>query len=90
MAPADQTELVQVELQSQWCSPRLEECKQGIWRGHILSCTAHSMSSSLSRYFVSFVIQFQFHQALCKAAGHSGALHKCDIYQSKEAGKILG
>ncbi|KAF7239081.1 Angiotensin-converting enzyme [Varanus komodoensis] len=42
------------------------------------------------RYFVSFVIQFQFHQALCKAAGHTGPLHKCDIYQSKEAGRILG
>ncbi|NXX73935.1 ACE enzyme, partial [Urocolius indicus] len=42
------------------------------------------------RYFVSFVIQFQFHQALCAAAGHTGPLHKCDIYQSKEAGKLLG
>ncbi|NXN98104.1 ACE enzyme, partial [Rhinopomastus cyanomelas] len=42
------------------------------------------------RYFVSFIIQFQFHQALCAAAGHTGPLHKCDIYESKEAGKILG
>ncbi|XP_054851332.1 angiotensin-converting enzyme [Eublepharis macularius] len=42
------------------------------------------------RYFVSFIIQFQFHQALCEAAGHVGPLHKCDIYQSKEAGTILG
>uniref|UniRef100_A0A663F7S2 Angiotensin-converting enzyme n=1 Tax=Aquila chrysaetos chrysaetos TaxID=223781 RepID=A0A663F7S2_AQUCH len=42
------------------------------------------------RYFVSFVIQFQFHQALCAAARHTGPLHTCDIYQSKEAGKILG
>ncbi|XP_040473534.1 angiotensin-converting enzyme [Falco naumanni] len=42
------------------------------------------------RYFVSFVIQFQFHQALCAAAGHTGPLHMCDIYQSKEAGRILG
>nr|XP_056719617.1 angiotensin-converting enzyme [Euleptes europaea] len=42
------------------------------------------------RYFVSFIIQFQFHQALCKAAGHVGPLHKCDIYQSKQAGEILG
>ncbi|XP_042639493.1 angiotensin-converting enzyme [Orycteropus afer afer] len=41
------------------------------------------------RYFVSFVIQFQFHEALCQAAGHQGPLHKCDIYQSKEAGKRL-
>ncbi|XP_062859441.1 angiotensin-converting enzyme [Trichomycterus rosablanca] len=42
------------------------------------------------RYFVSFVIQFQFHEALCKAAGQTGPLHNCDIYQSKEAGKLLG
>ncbi|NXI48401.1 ACE enzyme, partial [Galbula dea] len=42
------------------------------------------------RYFVSFVIQFQFHQALCGVAGHTGPLHKCDIYKSKAAGKILG
>ncbi|XP_065507211.1 angiotensin-converting enzyme isoform X2 [Caloenas nicobarica] len=42
------------------------------------------------RYFVSFVIQFQFHQALCAAAGHTGPLHTCDIYQSKEAGNLLG
>ncbi|XP_057571065.1 angiotensin-converting enzyme isoform X2 [Hippopotamus amphibius kiboko] len=41
------------------------------------------------RYFVSFIIQFQFHEALCQAAGHTGSLHECDIYQSKEAGKRL-
>ncbi|XP_041431911.1 angiotensin-converting enzyme isoform X1 [Xenopus laevis] len=42
------------------------------------------------RYFISFVIQFQFHEALCKAANQQGALHKCDIYRSTEAGKLLG
>uniref|UniRef100_A0A673G0M1 Angiotensin-converting enzyme n=1 Tax=Sinocyclocheilus rhinocerous TaxID=307959 RepID=A0A673G0M1_9TELE len=42
------------------------------------------------RYFVSFVIQFQFHKALCEAAGQPAPLHNCDIYQSKEAGKLLG
>ncbi|XP_033124152.1 angiotensin-converting enzyme-like [Anneissia japonica] len=41
------------------------------------------------RYFVSFVIQFQFHEALCAAAGQTGPLYKCDIYQSKEAGTLL-
>ncbi|XP_045155513.1 angiotensin-converting enzyme [Echinops telfairi] len=41
------------------------------------------------RYFISFVIQFQFHEALCQAAGHQGPLHSCDIYRSKEAGKLL-
>ncbi|XP_067952220.1 angiotensin-converting enzyme-like [Watersipora subatra] len=42
------------------------------------------------RYFVSFVLQFQFHKALCRAANHVGPLYKCDIYQSQEAGKLLG
>ncbi|KAH3705131.1 angiotensin-converting enzyme-like [Dreissena polymorpha] len=41
------------------------------------------------RYFVSYVIQFQFHQALCRAANQTGPLHRCDIYQSKEAGRKL-
>ncbi|XP_069012000.1 angiotensin-converting enzyme isoform X2 [Embiotoca jacksoni] len=42
------------------------------------------------RYFVSFIVQFQFHKALCDAAKHVGPLHTCDIYKSKEAGKLLG
>ncbi|XP_061410805.1 angiotensin-converting enzyme-like [Lethenteron reissneri] len=41
------------------------------------------------RYFVSFVIQFQFQEALCAAAGQLGDLHKCDIYKSKDAGEKL-
>ncbi|XP_067869242.1 angiotensin-converting enzyme [Heterodontus francisci] len=41
------------------------------------------------RYFVSFILQFQFHKALCNAAGQNGSLHKCDIYKSADAGKIL-
>lgn len=50
---------------------------------------APSHASLPSRYFVGFIIQFQFHEALCQAAGHKGPLHQCDIYQSKEAGKRL-
>ena len=34
-----------------------------------------------SRYFVSFIIQFQFHKSMCDAAGHTGPLHQCDIGQ---------
>ncbi|KAK7919784.1 hypothetical protein WMY93_011068 [Mugilogobius chulae] len=41
------------------------------------------------RYFVSFILQFQFHEKLCEAAKHTGPLHTCDIYRSKEAGAIL-
>lgn len=44
----------------------------------------------IHRYFVSFVIQFQFHKALCEAAGQgSEPLHKCDIYRSTAAGNKL-
>uniref|UniRef100_A0A218QXF0 Angiotensin-converting enzyme n=1 Tax=Tityus serrulatus TaxID=6887 RepID=A0A218QXF0_TITSE len=41
------------------------------------------------RYFISFIIQFQFHEALCRVTGFQGPLHKCDIYNSKEAGKLI-
>ena len=41
------------------------------------------------RYFLSFIGQFQFQKALCDAAGHEGALNKCDIYNSTEAGNLL-
>uniref|UniRef100_H2LHE1 Angiotensin-converting enzyme n=1 Tax=Oryzias latipes TaxID=8090 RepID=H2LHE1_ORYLA len=41
------------------------------------------------RYFVSFILQFQLHEKLCEAANHTGPLHTCDIYRSKEAGTIL-
>ncbi|EEB18604.1 Angiotensin-converting enzyme precursor, putative [Pediculus humanus corporis] len=48
------------------------------------------------RYFVSFIIQFQFHRSLCIAAKEYDPenptlkpLHRCDIYQSQEAGKLL-
>ncbi|XP_047493247.1 LOW QUALITY PROTEIN: angiotensin-converting enzyme-like [Penaeus chinensis] len=41
------------------------------------------------RYFVSFIVQFQFHAELCKAAGHTGPLHHCNIYRSAEAGRLL-
>jgi peptidyl-dipeptidase A len=40
-----------------------------------------------TRYFLSFVLQFQFQKALCEAAGHKGPLHECNVYGNKEAGK---
>ena len=40
-----------------------------------------------TRYFLSFVLQFQFHRALCEQAGFRGPLHECSIYGSKEAGR---
>jgi peptidyl-dipeptidase A len=43
-----------------------------------------------TRYFLAHILQFQFHKALCQAAGQTGALHECDVYGSKEAGKKFG
>ncbi len=41
------------------------------------------------RYFLAHILQFQFHKAMCQAAGYNGPLHECSIYGSKEAGKKL-
>ena len=43
-----------------------------------------------TRYFLSFIMQFQFHKALCEAAGFEGPLHECSIYNNKAAGEKLG
>jgi len=42
-----------------------------------------------TRYFLARVLQFQFHRALCRAAGFQGPLHSCSIYSNKEAGRRL-
>jgi len=42
-----------------------------------------------SRYFLSAIIQFQLHAALCRAKQHDGRLHTCDIYRSQAAGNRL-
>ena len=42
-----------------------------------------------TRYFLAFVLQFQFQKALCEAAGFEGPLHECSIYGNKEAGALL-
>ncbi|XP_014283834.1 angiotensin-converting enzyme isoform X2 [Halyomorpha halys] len=49
------------------------------------------------RYFVSFIIQFQFHRALCIEAGEfdpqnpsSKPLYECSIYKNAKAGNLLG
>ena len=39
------------------------------------------------RYFLSYVMQFQFHKAACEQAGWEGPLHRCSIYNNKEVGE---
>ncbi len=43
-----------------------------------------------TRYFLSFIMQFQFQQALCKAAGYTGPLSECSIFGNEEAGRKFG
>jgi peptidyl-dipeptidase A len=42
-----------------------------------------------TRYFLAHILQFQFHRALCDAAGYEGPLHRCSIYDHREAGARL-
>lgn len=42
-----------------------------------------------SRYFLAHIQQYQFHRALCEAAGETGPLHRCSIFKNDAAGKKL-
>jgi peptidyl-dipeptidase A len=41
------------------------------------------------RYFLARILQFQFHRAMCQAAGFKGPLHECSVYGSHAAGERL-
>lgn len=38
------------------------------------------------RYFLSFILQFQFQKAACEQAGWTGPLHRCSIYGNRDVG----
>jgi peptidyl-dipeptidase A len=42
-----------------------------------------------TRYFLSYILQFQFHRAMCEAAGYEGPLYECSVFGSEEAGARL-
>ena len=42
-----------------------------------------------TRYFLAYILQFQFHRSLCKEAGVTAPLHRCSIYGNKAAGAKL-
>jgi len=42
-----------------------------------------------TRYFLAHILQFEFHRSLCEIAGNDKAIHRCSIYNSKEAGDQL-
>ncbi len=39
------------------------------------------------RYFLSYVLQFQFYEAACRQAGWQGPLHRCTVYGNREVGE---
>ncbi len=39
------------------------------------------------RYFLSYVLQFQFYEAACQQAGWEGPLHRCTVYGNREVGE---
>jgi peptidyl-dipeptidase A len=61
--------------------PRSEEDFDPGAKYHIPANTPYT------RYFLSFILQFQFHKALCEAAGFKGPLNECSVYGNAEAGK---
>ncbi len=61
--------------------PRTEEDFDPGAKYHIPANTPYT------RYFLSYILQFQFHRALCQAAGFQGPLNECSIYGNEEAGK---
>jgi peptidyl-dipeptidase A len=64
-------------------SPRGEEWFDAGGKYHVPANVPYT------RYFLAHILQFQFHRALCEAAGYQGPLHRCSINGNKEAGKRL-
>jgi peptidyl-dipeptidase A len=62
---------------------RTEEDFDPAAKYHVASSTPYI------RYFLAFVYEFQFHRALCSAAGFTGPLDQCSIYGNKAAGEKL-
>jgi len=63
--------------------PRPEDAFDPGAKFHVASSTPYV------RYFLARIYQFQFHRALCQAAGQKGPIDQCSIHDSKEAGAKL-
>ncbi len=42
-----------------------------------------------TRYYLARIMQYQFHEALCKESGFEGYLHECSVYGDKDAGEKI-
>ncbi len=63
--------------------PRGEEFFDPFGKYHVAANVPYT------RYFLAHILQFQFHRELAKTAGCKSPLHRCSIYNSKEAGAKL-
>ncbi len=63
--------------------PRTEEDFDPGAKYHIPGNTPYT------RYFLAFILQFQFQRALCDIGGHDGPLHTCSLYGNKKAGEAF-
>ncbi|HSR66186.1 MAG TPA: M2 family metallopeptidase, partial [Xanthomonadaceae bacterium] len=61
-------------------SPRGEDFFDPGAKYHVAANTPYT------RYFLDYVLQFQFYKALCDASGYKGPLHSCSFYGSRAAG----
>jgi peptidyl-dipeptidase A len=64
-------------------SPRGEQFFDPGAKYHVPAITPYT------RYFLAYILQFQFHRALAQTAGCSLPLHRCSIYENKKAGERL-
>ena len=46
-------------------------------------------NTSYTRYYLAHFLQYQFHRAMCAAAGQQGPLHRCSVYGNAAAGERL-
>ncbi|CAH2237878.1 angiotensin-converting enzyme-like [Pararge aegeria] len=41
------------------------------------------------KYFLATILEFQIFEQMCAVSGYSGHLHECDVYRSRDAGRLL-
>ena len=64
-------------------SPRSKQDFDPAAKYHVVSNTPYV------RYFLAYVLDFQFYRAMCREAGHTGPLYRCSFFGSKAAGEKL-
>ena len=78
------------ELNSMWWALRIEH-------GGIMAAVHRSDATNFDpgaknqvpyfRSFIGHILQFQFHQAMCRLKGHTDRWHLCDLFGRKDVGE---